>query len=910
MPPPTDTRIALLDPGTLHTLGACIPIDQLNVPSPNGTFQIPIDEATANVLDVRWFGSVPYACNGTVNPYGAVLDLEAIDQGDFSIWFRAVMPDADTDRSGGFIITTASNISSSASAFELRLAPGAFGFVSRSTGGSSAPGESISDGATLDSSTVFAGIAGELVDIVVTRSGGIGKVYLNGADVTSSFTLLNSVGWGKALGGGGPLKVLVGKNNAVWFWKKPIHRLAVFDHALSAEEALDPSAVADPLVDWEGTTLEEPADATPGIQAAIDYAAERGGGIVVIPAGQWWIKSTIRLKPCVTVRGAADPAHYPGLLGIGLYAPTQLVASFGAVHDIFVARQSDARPEVLLTRRDTPHGTMSNNYMHAAVHSLAIMGHLGTNSKGFWLDRVVSVLIRNIVFAKISGRFAYAMGCNGIVFEGIVGSGFHGIAVLFSADVVINHCFIDGTYGPPLYFRANKSMLADSVFDVHFEPTKAGAFGATFAGTVTVDATSNTFTKADHRLRIGDLVRFKSTGTLPAPLSATTDYFVSAVPSADTFKISTEYVDEDTNGGALNGVSMDISDAGSGVHTLLEGPVFNVILRGDRNSVCNLRCQYGWEGNLLIEEGIANALANVDASGGAFDNNAAGIANVSITGFSSLNSIVNLIADRRVSSSHADIGVYLDSTSTKNTILGLIAEAGSTPSVPTPVSAPADNDIRLRSVSSGGLINFAPWGVNGAATQWTFGTDGTLRSRNTANTNAAWRHDGVYSGGVAWFNTFSTTAGQGVRFWLVRSNAAAPETYGALGNGHQIFEIVGGGYYGATANDLNSAAVGIEALTYGAWTSGDTPVALLLKITPRNSGSRQVSAYHGPEYHLFNAGPAAGGTLTQQMAIIYRTDATKTAIDVVINGTNRSIRAGANGTGPGGIGKALYVDNI
>lgn len=79
-------------------------------------------------------------------------------------------------------------------------------------------------------------------------------------------------------------------------------------------------------------------------------------------------------------------------------------------------------------------------------------------------------------------------------------------------------------------------------------------------GTFTAVAATNVITvSAAHGLNIGDRVRVSSATTLPAGLAADTDYFVLTVPSTTTLTVSA----------TLGGSVLDITDTGTGVHTIV-----------------------------------------------------------------------------------------------------------------------------------------------------------------------------------------------------------------------------------------------------------------------------------------------------------------------------------------------------
>lgn len=64
-------------------------------------------------------------------------------------------------------------------------------------------------------------------------------------------------------------------------------------------------------------------------------------------------------------------------------------------------------------------------------------------------------------------------------------------------------------------------------------------------------------TGSAHGWSVGDKLRFSSSDTLPAGLSANTDYYVISVPSTTTLTVSS----------AEGGSAVDITDTGTGTHT-------------------------------------------------------------------------------------------------------------------------------------------------------------------------------------------------------------------------------------------------------------------------------------------------------------------------------------------------------
>jgi len=81
-------------------------------------------------------------------------------------------------------------------------------------------------------------------------------------------------------------------------------------------------------------------------------------------------------------------------------------------------------------------------------------------------------------------------------------------------------------------------------------------------------------TGSAHGWSVGDKIRVSSSTTLPAGLSASTDYFVISVPSTTTLKVSV----------AQGGAEVDITDTGTGTHTsVLKSKVVSVSDFGNAN---------------------------------------------------------------------------------------------------------------------------------------------------------------------------------------------------------------------------------------------------------------------------------------------------------------------------------------
>lgn len=103
-----------------------------------------------------------------------------------------------------------------------------------------------------------------------------------------------------------------------------------------------------------------------------------------------------------------------------------------------------------------------------------------------------------------------------------------------------------------------------------------------------VAATEVITTATAHGLSIGDRVQVSSTTTLPAGLSASTDYFVITVPSTTTMTISA------TDGGSV----VNITDTGTGTHSMVGWE--------------NLTGFFGTKESIILVADIPRSLSNPD----------------------------------------------------------------------------------------------------------------------------------------------------------------------------------------------------------------------------------------------------------------------------------------------------------
>ncbi len=118
---------------------------------------------------------------------------------------------------------------------------------------------------------------------------------------------------------------------------------------------------------------------------------------------------------------------------------------------------------------------------------------------------------------------------------------------------------LDSTTTVALASNSSVAQL-DRITHVDITAVVAGANASNIAFTATA-ATDICTTATAHGLTTGAKVTLTTTGTLPAGLATATTYYIIVI-SATTFKLSTSQAN------ALAGTAIDITDAGTGTHTV------------------------------------------------------------------------------------------------------------------------------------------------------------------------------------------------------------------------------------------------------------------------------------------------------------------------------------------------------
>lgn len=638
--------------------------------------------------DARIFGAIPYSAPSTLVPWGFKTNIAAIGSGPFSVWIRAKLPSSFTDPVGMFGIgpsLTDPDIGTAftASSLGFRASSSVFGFLFRSTNASSATGSSVWEAASLDATpSTFSAYLGTTVDIVLTRSGTVPKVYFNGTDVTASFTLANANGWSKSLGMGATLQAYVGNNDNMWYWPEATSRFAVWASALTAGQAADPENTGSKVVDFTSYTTNVPTDAGPGINLALAYASSRGGGTVRLRDGCYRISTPIRMRRNTTLEGDGVAFYPKTQFDVEGFTPggTTLVPWFGHEGDVVQTLRADLAPgEVYFYLR--PGGgvvsyTNATGYVYTksartTVKNLAIFGGLAKYGRSFYADRAGSLNYEGVASIGMPGYALYVVQPNSLFIHGFSATGGLGAYLNGVADSDVSQYFHDGPQGPAFRIYGNLNNFANMVPEFAYV-SRSGT--SAFELSTTVNASTDMFTSsADHKRQTGDVVRFVTdTGTLPTPLRSDVDYFVYRV-SATTFKVSYKYSDDISHDGVMDGSGfLDITDVGSGTWYVSPGPAVGLLVQGDNNGFSNIRSQRNSLEGLRLENARENTFGQSRFMLAGYGNTSlSNVANVQLIN-SQTNTFIGMTVTDRNTAGFATNGVIGDSLSVGNYFSGVL----------------------------------------------------------------------------------------------------------------------------------------------------------------------------------------------------------------------------------------------
>jgi len=510
---------------------------------------------------------------------------------------------------------------------------------------------------------------GETNELAVVRVGDDLTVYVNGSPLAGTYVNQQAFGEEFCATTGNFLEVGQGwkpdlYDNELW-WRDRIIEARVWNSAVTSGWSAAGSALATTTQDE--TDLE---DFAPNIQAAIDWLWLEGGGTVVLPQGVVRIDSGLTMRPNVNFIGLGAGQYSQDRNPIGRSQPgaSTLLPWYGFTDNglSMIAENGITNGTPLLNNVTASDLTYVTEYnFPIIIEKFHLDMSLAERGNAIHADRVGSWTVRDLQIFAPQGSPVYAYGCNAFFIQGIKGAGkARGFYMASSADYTVEGCLWGSVRASTFWGQvANKGTIGPANHLFNALPQRTGY--------ATVDAGTDVFTLPKHRLSTGDAVVFDANGgTLPSPIDTRATYYVYRI-DADTFKVNTQR-GQGAVGGALQGVGIDITTAGSGSWRVLNGWSVNLSLaQSDNVNVVGNRFDQSFRESIrasnLDNSDIAHNLVSEHGYNGETN-----VAAILLTNGSTTNTLSDNTIDRRSATSKGEIGLHAESGSRGNVFRGAV----------------------------------------------------------------------------------------------------------------------------------------------------------------------------------------------------------------------------------------------
>jgi hypothetical protein len=476
------------------------------------------DTSTINAQLTARQGEFPAAVRAAASDYAAVTfdgattatrvsaPCQAIGTGDFSMWVRFRVPVAQPSVGGQGVITTSGGSTGAGSrAFGIRLSLSTLNVTLRDAAGATAKNAGLSNFHT--------NFAGQVVDVVVTRSGSTLKVYINGTDTAYSDT--GSGSWSDTVTS---TFLNVGVFDAGDLFFGRIYRSVVFNRALSAGDVTELITIGVNPADqwgtqtqiWNTTTLNG------GFETAGGGGADVFANWVEFTSGTGVLsRDTVDYSPDLGSTASAKALGTDGTAVWSLYNTPTLVAN--KRYRISAAHKRSANANVVwktVTTNlilatfavTTSWGNYSGEFVMPANEFVKVDGG-GNNTT--WIDNVILERIGAIVdldFTVGTGYQATDRSTNnlhGTLFNGVEFTVPRRMAVLYATTTASGNTQMLGTLAIP-----TNAVIEDVI--VNSTGSATVSVGNVSAGTQIVNAAS----VVSGRQKLTIATPFSTTGNL------------------------------------------------------------------------------------------------------------------------------------------------------------------------------------------------------------------------------------------------------------------------------------------------------------------------------------------------------------------------------------------------------------
>ncbi len=617
-------------------------------------------------IGVKQFGAKAY--EWFVHPYYGIstTDVSSFGTGDFTVStsFEA-MASYDLLANGLFRLAAPN---SPVRSLEVSGIGTALQILLRSTNGSS----SVAAGAATIYFNTNPLTLGASNNLAITRAGTNWLVYVNGVDVTASATISGASELSGSVTAGVSYKPEVGLTSNYQMHRKPIYWLRGWFRTLNSAEVANVLALTDYTWQVSSQFQTAPEDSSEAINAAAVWSFVNGGGVVKANAGKYRIDSPVYLRPTVSIIGEGE-TDWVGTPQNNSNPSVFWAWDTSETNDVVVFDgQYMTNQYLYLTARDATFGTISNKVGQARVKNVGLSANYVRFGRPVVMRNVANCSVEECELSVLHGYLADVYAGNEVRLIRNSSRGFSlrgtGIRYLSVADSRIAYATMGGLFGPNILLQGANNNLIQGNLNFNAQNNAVGTFAPT------LDISTDVFTATNHNFFTGQSIFvYPGTGVLPTQLATNGSYFVYKV-SENTFKLSNLYTSNSITSGALQGGSIDFTNAGTAGWTINSGPAVNMLVwNSDGNLITGNRMDQAYDQNIQVSGGFANqATGNGFHMAGWNNTTITNIGNVKLSGGTILNQFTGNIFGKTRASSFARYGFELEGT-TSNILDGNIS---------------------------------------------------------------------------------------------------------------------------------------------------------------------------------------------------------------------------------------------
>lgn len=580
------------------------------------------------------------------------------------------------------------------------------------------------------------------------------------------------------------------------------------------------------------------------LQDAYDYAFANNVPTIRLPHGYIGIETTVYPKPGIRLKGQGGyytQSYETNLTITG--GGTVLYPMAGLTVPIIHVRGSDAASissqQTVFTSGDLSYNTNYN--FGGAIEGVAIdSGYIGLRGFDIVIDSCFGFVLEDVAFYPYGGRWPLMVWASNVIeLRRLKGLTQNPICLFYSADCIVTEASIGGGVGPKLWLKGSKNIITDSQF------FNTQAQSTPVRQTFTANASTDTITIGDGAGGIKWFdgmpvsIEAASGATLPGGLFTNQVFYIVRTAGSDTvFKLNSRRTyNSSGTGGALQGVGMDISSAGSGTFTIGPGPVANMLVdEYDQNQIIGVRLDQSAGDAIQFWGASENTIIGASFTESGWNAASDQFSAVRVMGNSMNNRFIGGLIRNRSSTSHAGYGLTADAGSTNNfwygQLTGVTNMFGANPNTWFAQRWDPSNQ-RMEVYSSGWRgIGTMPNGVAGVS----YDLPGILKMTAPSNTVPAARFLSTESQETIQLFSHTDVDGKGasISTYSRGGTEASPTQYPAQ---RELFEVVNSAYNGS-GDTFSIASFGTR--TAGPVTTSSAPTRFFVSTTDSNSVSRAV----------------------------------------------------------------------